>query len=289
MSVSFPTHAVRRCFRSRLGLGKSAAEVYADISAACYRAVRELSSHDQEAIDFPSICRCLSLDEDDREALKAHIAAGSALDFDAADPWLERITTEINSEFWMTISEDSECPVVTKRGTRPGSSWADVVFGLLMKRIIVRRDQLLRANSPLCTGMSVHPLKSRRRTTCQVAASDPIKFKDLIWADDLATPLMSDSAEAMTGLVAGAAGALLDAFAEHAMEISYGPLKTAAVVALRGPKSRAVKRRVFGAGTSHLVVVRANRSPTKLLLVECYRQPAQGNPAESLTCLGRLP
>ena len=212
MSPCFASHAMRGFFRSRTAAG--------DVSAAYYRAVRELSTHAAGEVDLAAVCRGLHLNPDDFESLRNHIAAGSALDFDRADPWLQRITTEINSGTWMSIAGDSSGPLVIIRGSRPGSSWADLVFGLLVKRLTARRDALLPGDQrPVLPWDGVRSFAAVRRDLPDLS----VRFGDLIWADDLATPLASRTASELPAKVATAAGALSDAFAEHAMELSYGP------------------------------------------------------------------
>ena len=56
---------MRGFFRSRLALGKSVAAVYADVSSAYYRAVRELSANSPGPLDLRAVCRGLNLSEDD--------------------------------------------------------------------------------------------------------------------------------------------------------------------------------------------------------------------------------
>ena len=272
MSVAFATHALRGFFRSRLAIGESVAVLYADVSAAYYRAVRELSSRPPGSVDLEAVCKGLNLSSEDLSALSAHLAEGSALELEAADPWLQRITAEINSKTWMCIAGDSAGPILTTRGTRPGSSWADLVFGLLVKRLIARRDELLPENhQPLLTWDGDRSFAAPQLT----ADSSTLRFGDLIWADDLATPLVSSTPHDLPARVATAAGTLSDAFAEHAMELSYGPLKTAAIVALRGPGSRAVRRQIFGRGDGGAVcslpVLRESAAPIRLPLVDSYK------------------
>ena len=65
MSVAFATHALRRFFRSRLALSESVAVLYADVSAAYCRVVRELSSRPPGAVDLEAVCKGLNLSSDD--------------------------------------------------------------------------------------------------------------------------------------------------------------------------------------------------------------------------------
>ena len=135
----------------------------------------------------------------DFEALRRHVDAGSAMDFERAEPWLQRIATELNCETWMTIAGDGECPIATHRGSRPGSSWADLMFGLLVKRLLLRRDSILdRQCEPAedwAPTLVWDGCRSFATTASETAAgSRQVPFGDQIWADDLATPLSSSVA-----------------------------------------------------------------------------------------------
>ena len=172
------------------------------------------------------------------------MASGSAMDHDEADPWLQHLTTELNSHTWMTISGGGEGIIRTNRGTRPGSSWADVVFALLVRRVLRRRTELLpERQEPLLEWDGVLSFEPTRPDIA--AATLPLAFGDMVWADDLATPMVADDPTLLAAQAASEASALADAFAEHAMQLSFGPLKTAVVLALRGAGSRAARRSAF--------------------------------------------
>ena len=274
MTTTFASHAVRGFVRGQLLQGRSVAILYADIAAAYYASVRELTAASSDKLDFDAVCSGLKLDPADLASLRAHIATGSALDLDGADPWLQGLTSELNSHTWMTISNDDGGPILTQRGSRPGSSWADVVFALLMRRVLARRDALIpgRAEPQLLwdgarSFDAVNPAQAAQHAT--------LGFSDLVWADDLATPVVSEEAQALLSKVAVEAGALADALSEHALELSFGPLKTAAVLAMRGAGSRLAKVQAFGRhpqqAESSVDVLREHYAPSKLPLVSAYR------------------
>ena len=42
------------------------------------------------------------------------------------------------------MAGDHKGPVLTKHGTRPGSTFANITFGLMVKRVLACRDSLMR-------------------------------------------------------------------------------------------------------------------------------------------------
>ena len=124
-----------------------------------------------------------------------------------------------------------------------------------------------------------------------VAGTKRTCLGDIIWADDLASCIQCDQAESLPGVLATETGCVADAFAQHGLTVSYGPGKTAAICVLRGPQSRAVRRKVFGScsgkGHSALCVLRENQAPDQLPLVFSYRhlgvlQNAEGSIRDEL-------
>ena len=83
--------------RSQLLQGRSVAVLYADIAAAYYSSVRELTANTGGQLDFESVCSGFRLDPSELESLRAHISEESALDMDSVDPWLQSLTSELNS------------------------------------------------------------------------------------------------------------------------------------------------------------------------------------------------
>ena len=94
----------------------------------------------------------------------------------------------------------------TARGTRPGSSWADVLFALLLPRILRKRDELLsglrsRAYQPTL------PWDGVRSLDPPPPGAPRIALTEVIWADDLAIPkICAEPADVEPALRAEATG-----------------------------------------------------------------------------------
>ena len=104
--------------------------------------MRELASSTVEEVQVADICRHIPVSEDDKIQLCKHLKGVPAMQAAHASTWLCNVTSELNSTTWMGLANDHEPPILTKRGTRPGSAFADITFGVMLKRILDFREVL---------------------------------------------------------------------------------------------------------------------------------------------------
>ena len=144
-SVTFGSHILRGTFRCAHRDNTPAFVLFADISAAFYSALVQLVAHSPSTTSpqgLRTALQGLTLPDEVVEELRAHLQEPSALSQSSTSSWLEHLAAHIGERNWFVIAGDS-VPIATGRGTRPGSSWADVLFALLMPKVLRRRDALL--------------------------------------------------------------------------------------------------------------------------------------------------
>ena len=187
-----------------------------------------------------------------------------------ASEWLQALTSRLQEDNFFLLRGDN-CPVMTTRGSRPGSSWADLIFAVLLGRIIDRRNALREASCQVTRPLALPWDGCRCLTPCDSAAP-LLEVKEVMWADDIAIPRIVDPMEAATG-VGQETRFLTEAFREFGFSLAYGPHKTAGLLTLRGKNSRRAKQAVFGpAGLKGSVPVLLERPPSvNLPLVSTYR------------------
>ena len=179
----------------------------------------------------------------------------------------------------MNLANDHGPPILTRRGTRPGSAFADITFGLLLRRILEFRHTMRPpASAPPRPSLqwtgerAFTPFESSSQATEQAPL---VCLGDIVWADDLAACVLCPQAQDVVASVGAEASYLSDAFAQHGLRLSYGPSKTAAICVVRGHGSREVRRKVFGhcakGDMCTIPVLRENTSPDRLPLVRTYR------------------
>ena len=130
--------------------------IFADVSSAYYCTLRELASRlassDMRPNDVSGASDALCLEYQLREP--------PALAQQGAHPWLQALTEALNQGTWMHLKGDS-VPIATRRGTRPGSAWADLTFGVLsywsgayyVSETSVEGQTRCKAKSRMCRGI----------------------------------------------------------------------------------------------------------------------------------------
>ena len=271
-TVVFGAHLVRTVVRHAVSRGTACYTIFADIASAFYSVVTSLvAGHraDMSDQEFQTLTRQLNLAPGELQALRDGLSEPAAMDTMGATPWLQSVTERMSANNWFLLKEDS-IPAATQRGTRPGSSFADLVFAMLIPKILARRDSF-RGNHH--HGVPPTFPWDGERTLEPCDASEEIEVGDVIWADDLAVPRLCPSPRHIRAAVALDAGALTDACAEHGLTLAYGSHKTAALATVRGAGSRAVKRELYGRTCANGVVTtrREHAGEARLPLVCTYK------------------
>ena len=266
VSVVYGSHIIRGAARCASALGLTHFTLFADIASAFYCVVQQLvanwSSRDgSEAI----------IDDTTFSAeLQQHLKEPTALNIGGASAWLEAVTSRLQEDNFFLLRGDST-PVLTTRGSRPGSSWADLVFAALIRRILDRRNELRAASRQLSKPLSL-PWDGLRCLTACDSSAPLLEIQEVIWADDIAIPRVVEAAQAASG-VGQEAGFLTDSFREFGFCLAYGPHKTAGLLTIRGRNSRRAKQEVFGPGglKGSVPVLLEHPPSVSLPLVTSYR------------------
>ncbi|CAE7843801.1 eif3k [Symbiodinium necroappetens] len=245
--------------------------LFTDIASAFYSVVRQLVASGGLSSGSALSLEGLHLPPEDIAALLEHAAQPSALAEAGATSWLEAVAHRLTDATWFVLQQD-HTPVVTSRGTRPGSSWADILFSFVVKKILHRRDVLMGCNP--CQAVRAVSLPCDGSVSlCLQDTDSSISLDDLIWADDIATMRAANTAAGLQPAMQNVAGNTCDAFTEHGFRLSFGRNKTAALAQPAGNGARAVRRSLFGhrglQGT--LQTLRENDVPAQIPLVSVYK------------------
>ncbi|CAE7291716.1 unnamed protein product [Symbiodinium sp. CCMP2456] len=273
-NVVFGSHIVRTFQRWAHSVRKNSFVLFADITAAYYSTVRELiatAPGTQGGLPSERALANLHLSVDELQRLREHTADPTALQRAGADPWTEAVSHCVTHGTFFLIRGD-HVAVSTDRGTRPGSSWADILFATVMQRVLERRSQL-RSEVMHQSVPPKLPWDGVRTLLPCDGAPQAIEVEDVVWADDLATMRLCDQAATADTAMALETGCLVDAFREHGFSLTFGERKTAILASPSGPGSRRLKQRLFGArrdgGT--LPVLLEGEGAARIPLVATYR------------------
>ena len=145
-SVCFGAHLVRTFLRYNARLKRGCFVLFTDIASAFYAVIRQLVAEpcaEPEGARGISddFFRGLGMSDEDVEQLRAHLAQPTSLQLVGASPWLEAVADRVSGNTWF-LPRDDHTAVLTARGTRPGSSWADILFGFVIARVLAERDVL---------------------------------------------------------------------------------------------------------------------------------------------------
>ena len=245
-SVTFGSHILRGVFRCAHQNSVPAFVLFADISAAFYSALVQLVAHSPATTSTEGLqtaLQGLALPDDVVDELRELLQQPSALSQSSASPWLERLAAHFGERNWFVIAGDST-PIATGRGTRPGSSWADVLFALLMPKVLRKRDDILATLG--ATPTKPQFLWDGVQSLDPCAEGSPLTSVDeVVWADDIAVPRLCPQVSCMERAVRVETTALTEAFLSFGFRLAFGEHKTAAVVSVCGSHSRAVKRSLY--------------------------------------------
>ena len=273
-NVVYGSHLVRAYQRWAASIGNTGFVLFADIASAYYSAVRELVATkpgtDGESIPDEALAN-LKLSADDLERLKAHAQEPSAFRQAGADPWTEAISHCMTDGTFFMLRGDTVA-MATNRGTRPGSSWADILFATVMQRVLQRRNELRQGLLYPSSAPKVPWDGQRTLTPCSSDAGE-IEIDDAVWADDLATMRVCTDPTTAPTAIGLEVGCLVDSFREHGFALSFGSRKTAILASPAGAGSRKLRQRLFGAhaGQGKLEVLLEGEGAAKVPLVSHYK------------------
>ena len=258
-----------RCFlKYAKCTGRSAGIIFVDIVSAYYRVVRQLVSGVRGSeFCLDDVVKSVGLEAEDLQQLQFYIQQEPALASTDSEV-LRCLAHEFHSHTWQVLHGDSHI-TWTKKGSRPGSSWADSIFSLLFARIMKRRDvafeDAIRPAIPWDGRKALEPVLPESEPV------DRVEVEEIIFADDLALLTLSADAGKIGVAVAEQTSSVVDVFASHALTANFSPNKTAAMVAPIGGGSRRAKQALFHHCKGRIPVLCENGPGVVLDLVPAYK------------------
>ena len=272
ISVATGVHQARAFLRSRRQRGLNVGMVFLDLCEAFYRIVREL------AIGGPAcdetIARMghrLGMGDDLLHALYRHLHDDHALARAGFSQHMQMIVRSLHADTHFSLQgQEDRCK--TRLGTRPGDSWADLIFSFLWARLLHDLEAEFQQaglidHVPDETGLRSHLLPC---TTDQPQSSTMIGFLGPTWMDDSVFCFADPHADVLERKACHLCGLLLQKCKEFAMTPNLSPGKTAAMLVFQGPGSIATKKRIFGPSAPKKLTILTEYDAQQVHVVTTY-------------------
>ncbi|CAE7940187.1 unnamed protein product, partial [Symbiodinium sp. KB8] len=237
---------MRWCHRTKI----SAAVLFLDTSAAYYRLVRELAVGDIRSDDtVVNLFRTFGLDEDDLRELLHTVQEGGMLAQAGAPDALRQVVKDLHLHTWF-VSRFSDGTRVCSSlaGSRPGESWADLIYAYIYGRVLHKVHEYAVAEQ---LTHSV-PYDSTAGIFATDQCDEELSATDTTWADDSAFPLADADPEALVRKTIRLCTLVISFCEGHGMAPNLKPGKTGVLLSLQGKGSKQARRRFFPEGTQRL-------------------------------------
>ena len=249
--VNFAVHMVRSHLRASIHEKTSSSLIFLDLTEAFYRILRPLvlrGAWDDHTL--VSLAARLKLDHGALHDLRARLAEPDALARAEVPAFHRKYLQALHTDTHFHLDEQPD-RVRTTFGSRPGDSFADVVFGFLWARVL----HCLEAEMEQRGLLTFLPRPTSNSIFAEVGdAVTP--FLGPTWCDDLCICLTAGTAEALESKTTTTLGLILDLCKEHGMSPNLKKGKTEVLFSIRGPGSRELRRKYYGQqGRGELLVL----------------------------------
>ena len=257
MPVTLPSFAAQLLARAHKCMRYSLATMFLDTRSAYYLVVRELafgSIEDDSAV--VALFRRFGVPPEDLHQLMALVHTGGIMAVAGMPEHLRALVQDIHALSWfVTPYTDGRTLGLSRAGSRPGESWADLVFAFVYHKVLdgikqsaVKEDFILQIpysgqQSPFAIGGGASMVQGPLHAT---------------WADDSVFFSADRCAEAALRKARGLAKHVLEQCEKHGMEPNLKKGKSAVILAIRGKNSRAVKRLYFDDNPASLDITLSN-------------------------------
>ena len=248
ISVVLGGHLIRAFLRVFEARKQSTAILFIDLQEAFYRVVRPLvvdSEWNDE--DIASMAARLQMDHHLLHDLYEHLKAPNAVAAAQMTLVAQKAIQALHSDTFFAL-HGQEDRVRTVHGSRPGDSYADVVFGFLMARVLRSFEQALE-HSNILSEFPQEPNIDLHRSEAEIpgdAHPYPQKLLGPCWMDDLAIPLTACTNTELLNNLGVATSTILDLCRAHAMTPNLSKGKSEIILQPRGPGSKLLRRKLFG-------------------------------------------
>ncbi len=221
--AQFGAQCVQTLARVCAARGLSHCTLFVDVKGAYHYLIRELVLGIESHEDFDEVLKHLTKQKIDNKGVKLWSGLPGLLERIHADPKLISTLRELHCDTWASLPQGT---MRSRRGSRPGSPIADAIFHALMLDIHIEVHRVIEDDTEACQGFKFAELP-----VCAVT-----------WADDLAVPLIAETATDLVPLVQRITRKLILTFEQRGLTLNLARNKTAAVLSFKGPHATTMRR-----------------------------------------------
>ena len=266
--VSFALHLTRTFLRVNKHRARSVGILFLDLKEAFYRVVRGIIVEaPEDDVMLARLAARLQLPHDALHELHNLLAADCALLQAGMEPHFRKAVCALHSDthFYMSGQSDT-CR--TQVGTRPGDSWADVIFSFAWARLLHSLEKDLIDRHILDTfpyAASWSPFG------CAEPDEGPdVAFIGPTWMDDLSLVVSGLTSAEAESRIGQAAGYLLDRCAQFGMTPNLAKGKTEVMFRFCGTGSKKLRSKYYGGLSSPTLPVVHNHGTAFINIVGDY-------------------
>lgn len=243
MPVSIPLHMTRAFLRWKNRAAMPTAIVFLDLTEAFYRTLRPLavggtlSDH-----GVALMCDRLGFDSTEMHDLYRLLQEPSAIAEAQAPVHVQRMLQAFHRDTWFQLGQQEDV-VRTEIGSRPGDSFADVVFGLLWAKLLKKLEAKLVHHGILEHIPDID--LPQPYDHCRETNQPLIPLLGPTWMDDLSMLICAQSNAALVSKTQTAISLLLDDCLDFQMQPNLRKGKTEVMFTFRGAQSRQFRREYY--------------------------------------------
>ena len=223
--VGFASQALRTFCRVANQHGFSTGVLFVDLANAFHRLVRELVCGVNSDEDAQAVIDHLEHDHGTQKGLRAWLQVPGLLERLGASPILVQLMREVHTNTWFALAAQPGI-TRTRRGTRPGSPLADVVFHVLMLDIVTEINAWIESQPKYQEALQ----------------SLDVNFDSIVWSDDLAIPWCTDTAAELVPALRRLLTAVDRFFARRGFDLNMDRGKTGIVLTFQGQGAPAMRQ-----------------------------------------------
>ena len=266
--VQLALHQARAFCRSTKAAGASTGVLFVDLTEAFYQILREVPLGGEVSDEvLAHIMMKMRMPADSLHRIHELLQETPAIVQAGLDMTFQRSFRAIHcsTHFWMRDQEDVSR---TSMGTRPGDSFADIVFGYAWRTVLAKLEKYLLEQEwlPPLTAHHQLPLFGHSFEKDQTTY-----FLGPTWMDDLAACVETTHAESLPSIMANVGSYLLDLCAFHCLSPNLSPGKTELLMGFRGAGSRKLKLRFYGPKSDGILPLVCEDSVQSLRIVSKYK------------------